>query len=60
MSFEKTWYSLDEAVEKFGLDKRVILSWVEEGLVRGEEVDKEVVRINIDDLELKVQEMTGI
>jgi len=60
MSFDKTWYTLDEAVEKFGVEKKVILSWVEEGLVRVEEADKEVVRVNIADLELKVQEMTGI
>ncbi len=60
MSFEKTWYTLDEAEEKFGVEKGVILSWVEDGLVRGEEVDRKVVRVNSDDLELKVQEMTGI
>ncbi len=60
MSIEKTWYTLDEATEKFGVEKELILSWVEEGLVRGEEADKKVVRVNIDDLELKVQEMTGI
>ena len=42
-----------------GVEKKVILSWVEEGLVRGEE-DKKVMRVNVDDLELKIQEMTGI
>lgn len=60
MSIEKTWYTLDEATEKFGVEKQVILSWVEEGVVRGEEANKKVVRVNVNDLELKVQEMTGI
>jgi hypothetical protein len=60
MSFEKTWYSLNEAIEKFGLEKGLILKWIEEGLVRAEEMDGKVERVNVDDLDLKVQEMTGI
>lgn len=60
MSFAKTWYTLEEAVEKYGLEKGMILKWVDEGVVRAEEADKKVVRVNVDDLELKVQEMTGI
>lgn len=60
MSIAKTWYTLDEAAEKFGLEQGMILSWVEDGLVRAEEAGKKVVRVNVDDIELKVQEMTGI
>jgi hypothetical protein len=60
MSFEKTWYSLNEAIEKFGLEKGLILKWIEDGLVRAEEIDGKVERVNGDDLDLKVQEMTGI
>ncbi|MBT0666070.1 MerR family transcriptional regulator [Geobacter pelophilus] len=60
MSFEKTWYSLNEAIEKFGLEKGLILKWIEDGLVRAEEIDGKVERVNVDDLDLKVQEMTGI
>jgi excisionase family DNA binding protein len=60
MSFEKTWYTLDEAAEKFGMEKSKILKWVEEGLVRAEESSGKVERVNVDDLDLKVQELTGI
>jgi hypothetical protein len=60
MSFDKSWFSMEEAAEKFGLETRKIQSWVEDGLVRTEEEHGKVVRVNADDLELKVQELTGI
>lgn len=60
MSLGKTWYTLEEAAGKYALDRSLILKWVEDGLVRAEQEGKKVVRINIDDLELKVQEKTGI
>lgn len=60
MSLEKTWYTLDEAAEKFGIKQGQILEWVEKGLVRVEESSGKVERVNVDDLDLKVQEMTGI
>lgn len=60
MSLIKTWYLLEEAEEKFGLEQAVILKWVEEGLVRAEMSGKKVLRVNVDDVELKMQELTGI
>ncbi len=57
MSFVKTWYSLDEAESKFGVRRALILEWVEEGTVRCEEEGKKVVRVNGDDIELKIGEM---
>lgn len=60
MTWDKTWYTLEEAVSKFGLERDQILAWVEEGLVRAEEEGKKVVRVNSDDLALKVEELSGI
>lgn len=59
MSLGITWYTLAEAATKFGLTQREILKMVEEGLVRSENGDDKVVRINIDDLKLKVEERAG-
>jgi hypothetical protein len=57
MTIEHTWYTLEEAESKFGLTRALILEWVEEGVVRSEQEGKRVVRVNGDDLELKIGEM---
>jgi predicted site-specific integrase-resolvase len=56
MPFPKTWYTPEEAEAKFGVECSLILRWVEEGIVRSEMEGGRVVRINADDLELKVEE----
>jgi hypothetical protein len=60
MSIGMAWSSVEEAAARFGLESAVILKWVEEGLVRSETVGKKIVQVNLDDIELKVQELTGI
>jgi len=55
-----TWYTLEEAAAKYCLETSLILKWIEEGVVRSEQVDNQAMRVNVDDLELKVQEVTGI
>ncbi|HKZ16260.1 MAG TPA: MerR family transcriptional regulator [Geobacteraceae bacterium] len=56
MSLLKNWCTVDEAESKLGIKRSLILKWVEEGIVRCEEEDGKVVRVNMDDLELKVAE----
>ncbi len=57
MSLLKNWCTLDEAESKYGVKKALILKWVEEGVVRCEEQDGKISRINMDDLELKIDEI---
>ncbi|SNB46754.1 MerR family transcriptional regulator [Geobacter sp. DSM 9736] len=59
MSLVKTWYTVSEAVDKFGMSEHDILLWVEEGLVRTEQVKGEPLRVNGDDLELQAGEIAG-
>jgi hypothetical protein len=58
MSIGITWYTLEEAAAKYNLEKPLILKWIEDGVVRAETADKGEVRVNVDDLDLKLREMT--
>ncbi len=57
MSLLKNWCTLEEAESKLGISKAQILKWVEEGIIRSEESRGKVIRVNLDDLEIKVAEM---
>ncbi|MDA8430329.1 MAG: MerR family transcriptional regulator [Geobacteraceae bacterium] len=59
MTLGITWCGIEEAAAKYSLDVSLILKWVEEGVVRAEQVGKRVVRVHVDDLELKMQERSG-
>jgi predicted site-specific integrase-resolvase len=60
MSLGITWYTLEEAAAKYCLETSLIQKWIDEGVVRAEQAAQGVVRVNIDDIELNVQEMTRI
>ena len=55
-----TWYTLEEAAAKYCLETALIKRWADEGVVRSELGDNHVLRVNVDDLEIKLQEVTGI
>ena len=59
MSLVKTWYTLEAAVDKFGLQTDKLMEWVEAGLVRAEREGDEVVRVNIDDVRIEVETMVS-
>ncbi len=55
MALVKTWYTVEEAVAKYGFGREQIMEWVEEGLVRYERDDGRIARVNIDDVELQAE-----
>ena len=55
----ESWCTIEEVESKFGVSKDLVLEWVKEGIVRSEEQYGKVFRVNIDDLEMKIEEDLG-
>lgn len=60
MSLEQNWQNLDDAAQKYGVEKSSIQNWIEEGIIRSEENAEQVLLVNLDDLELKIHELTKL
>lgn len=58
MSLGRTWYTLGEASSKFCLDTSLILKLADEDLVRAVHTDTSTMQVNVDDIELKLHEVT--
>jgi len=54
-----SWCTIEEVESRFGVSRELVLEWVKEGIVRSEEQDGKVFRVNLDDLELKIEEDLG-
>jgi predicted site-specific integrase-resolvase len=54
MSLTKNWYTIDEAVSKFGISGKQLQEWVEDGVLRSEGGKGEVIRLNGEDIERKL------
>lgn len=50
MSLNKSWYTIEEAVSKFGVSISQIQEWVDNGVVRAEEGEGGDILLNGDDI----------
>lgn len=54
MLLNKSWYTFDEVVSKFGVSAEQLQIWAENGVVHTEEGKGKAVILNGDDIELEL------
>ncbi len=50
MPLNRSWYTIDEAISKFGVSARQLQEWVDHGVVRAEEGEGGEIMLNGDDI----------
>jgi len=60
MALGENWQSLEAAAQKYGIERSSLLSWLEEGILRSEVDTVGKLLVNMDDLELKIHELTKL
>lgn len=55
MSLIKSWYTIDEAVSKYGISTQQLLLWIDRGLIRTEETKGQIMLVNADDIEQELR-----
>jgi DNA-binding transcriptional MerR regulator len=60
MSLTKGWYTIDEAVSKFGVSPQQLQAWIDEGLVRTEKDPGGAMLLNCYDIEQELHLVPSI
>ncbi|QEM67249.1 helix-turn-helix domain-containing protein [Geobacter sp. FeAm09] len=60
MSLTKSWYTIDEAADKYGVSHKQLQKWVESGVLRTEGGKGTVILLNGDDIEMELNLMPSV
>jgi len=60
MSLTQSWYTIEDAAQKYGLNTAQIKLWVDQGLVRAETQKGTPLLVNINDIEQELRLVPSI
>jgi len=60
MSLTQSWYTIEDAAHKYGLNTAQIKLWVDQGLVRAEAGKGSPLLVNINDIEQELRLVPSI
>lgn len=60
MSLTQSWYTIEDAAQKYGLNTAQIKLWVDQGLVRAEAKKGAPLLVNINDIEQELRLVPSI